>query len=82
MSIPNKTDAFEQLENKVRDIGHPQYPFLSKTYSPMSRVPAADYSDFIKAQLKRGDEKSILMLMRNIIEANPGVGLGVGADNI
>lgn len=80
MSIPNKTDAFEQLENKVRDIGHPQYPFLSKTYSPMSRVPAADYSDFIKAQLKRGDEKSILMLMRNIIEANPGVGLGVGAD--
>lgn len=79
-TILTKTSAFEQLEKKVKAIGHSQYPFLNKTYSPSSRVPVTDFSGFIKSRLKSGDEKSILMLMRKIIEANPGVGLGIGAD--
>lgn len=64
------------LGKEIAGLGHPEYPFLSKQYSPSSRVPCQDFSAFIIDRLNEDDRVSIKSLMRHIIEGNPGIGCG------
>jgi hypothetical protein len=73
-SIPRR--PIDKLKERVKAIGHPKHPFLHREYSPGSRVPCTDFTAFIIERLKMGDLYSIYTLMRSIIEANPGVGIG------
>jgi hypothetical protein len=67
-SIPRR--PFDELKERIEEIGHPEYPFLHKEYSPGSRVPCTDFSGFIVERLKTDDPNSICTLMGSIIEAN------------
>ncbi|MBP7510068.1 MAG: hypothetical protein KA807_19810 [Prolixibacteraceae bacterium] len=74
-SSPNLS-PITQLRHAIKDIGHTEYPFLHKEYSPNSRVPCIDFTPFIIERLKAKDTLSIYTLMKGIIQANPGVGIG------
>lgn len=56
--------------------GGPDSPFLSKDYSPSSRVPSTDLTPFITERLRQGDVRSVICLMHEILSANPGLGTG------
>ncbi|MBM3252728.1 MAG: hypothetical protein FJZ16_00555 [Candidatus Omnitrophica bacterium] len=71
------TPALWALKKKIEGLGHPKFPFLSKKYSPNSRVPCVDFTPFIIECLQNNDVESINILMSSIIEANPGLGMGV-----
>jgi len=66
-------DSFRQRTAKS---GNPDYPFLSKDYSPSSRVPSTDLTPFIVDRLRQHDEQSIIHLMHEVLSANPGLGTG------
>lgn len=70
------SDPISELKKRVAGIGHPEFPFLHQTYSPSSRVPCTDFTGFIVKRLQQNDTKSIKVLMRGILEANPGLGFG------
>jgi len=65
-----------QLRRTLRDIGHPEFPFLDRDHSPASRVPCTDFTPFIIDRLQSGDLSSISELMRGILAGNPGLGVG------
>lgn len=66
-------DSFRQTASRT---GNPEYPFLSKDYSPSSRVPSTDLTPFIVDRLKQKDERSIIRVMHEVLSANPGLGTG------
>lgn len=68
----------QELQAQIQGKGRPEYPFLSREYSPSSRVPCVDFTPFVIERLRAGDVRSIGQLMRRIIEANPGLGFGSG----
>jgi hypothetical protein len=68
--------SFAELRRALRDTGHPDFPFLDRDYSPASRVPCTDFTPFITDRLQAGDVRSIAQVMRAIVEANPGLGVG------
>ncbi len=80
--IPFRTDRdydnapLQELRTKIMGKGRPEYPFLSKEYSPSSRVPCVDFTSFIIERLRAHDVPSVNLLMMRIIEANPGLGIG------
>jgi hypothetical protein len=61
---------------KVSHLSRTDYRFVDPTYSPMSRVPCADFTPFIIDRLRSNDVSSIQQLMRAVIAANPGLGCG------
>ncbi len=69
----DKSAALQEFKNTVQEISHPEYPFLHKTYSPNSRVPCTDLIPFISEQLIKEDITSIISLMHEILQANPGL---------
>lgn len=81
-SLNSNQDKFptslEELRKEIDGLGHEKYPFLSRNYSPNSRVPATDFVPFIKSRILNNDYPSIIRLMRNILTSNPGVGIGPG----
>lgn len=70
-----KSSALQHFERQIQGMGHPDYPFLHKTYSPGSRVPCTDLIPFISDRLEAGDLTSIKYVMRGLLEANPGLGV-------
>jgi len=70
------SNSISQLKKQIKGVGHPDFPFLDKTYSPNSRVPCTDFSKFIVERLQQRDVHSIKVLMGGIVEANPGLGCG------
>lgn len=68
------TQALIELKKKVQAICHPEFPFLHREYFPGSRIPCADFSEFIVERLKAKDLRSVCGLMRAFVEANPGIG--------
>jgi len=57
--------------------GHPDHPLLHPRYSPNSRVPCTDFSPWLRERLAAGDEDATVIYLLQIIEANPGIGMGV-----
>ncbi len=68
--------ALQEFREQIAGRGNPQYPFLDADYSPSSRVPCSDFVPFIADRLKARDLPAIKRVMRGVLEANPGVGLG------
>jgi hypothetical protein len=71
------TSAADEFIAKLKNLGHPEYPVLNRQYSPSSRVPCTDLVPFITEMLREGNLPSIKKIMRAVIEANPGLGIGI-----
>jgi hypothetical protein len=74
-----KTKAVSPLDSfrdSASKSGNSDYPFLSKDYSPSSRVPSTDLTPFIVDRLRQRDERSVIRLMHEVLSANPGLGTG------
>jgi len=70
------SNAVESFLFSIRGVGHPEYPILDKQYSPSSRVPCTDLVPFISKRIIERDIFSIKIVMRAVIEGNPGLGIG------
>lgn len=68
--------ALQELKRQISGRGNPEYPFLDADYSPGSRVPCSDFVPFIADRLRSGDLPAIKTVMRGVLAANPGLGLG------
>src|SRR3972149_9325723 len=73
----SSSSSIQELLFEINGKGREEYPFLHPTYSPSSRIPCADFTSFIKRRLLENDIKSIIKLIQGVIEANPGLGIGV-----
>lgn len=69
-------EALQEFERQIEGLGDPEHPFLDKDYSPSSRVPCTDFVPFIAERLKAHDLESVRYVMRGVLEANPGLGVG------
>lgn len=67
---------FADLRRAVRAKGHPEFPFLSPTYSPGSRVPCTDFTPWIVDALSDGDAGAVRELVANLVAGNPGLSDG------
>lgn len=79
MSGPAKTKRASPVDDFVASLkgcGHPDYPLLSKDYSPNSRVPCRDLIPFIANRIAEHDLQSVKKFMSLVVEANPGLGIG------
>lgn len=57
--------------------GHPDFPCLSRTHAPVSCVPCADFSPWLKDRVVRRDEAAVSEYLFRIREANHGLGESV-----
>lgn len=73
--MENKSSALRQFERQIKEIGHPEYPFLHQTYSPSSRVPCTDLVPFISDCFEIGDLASVRCVMCGLRKAVLGVSL-------
>lgn len=65
---------FAEWKRVVSGIGHPEFPFLSKTYWPGARVPCRGFVEWIAEAWQAGDLDSVSRLLCEIPRANPGIG--------
>ena len=65
-SSPTATPAIEKLWREIEQWCHPEHPFLDRSYSPSSDMPAIDYTLWIKDRLLENDEESVQQLMIHI----------------
>jgi hypothetical protein len=72
------SNAVDSFLSSIKGVGHPEYPILDKQYSPSSRVPCTDLVPFISKWIIEKDMTSIKIVMRAVIEGNPGLGIGPG----
>ncbi|MBN1317266.1 MAG: hypothetical protein JXA42_17415, partial [Anaerolineales bacterium] len=70
------SNAVDSFLSSIKGVGHPEYPILDKQYSPSSRVPCTDLVPFISKRIIERDIGSIKIVMRAVIEGNPGLGIG------
>ena len=69
-TFSEKSDPMDILLSSIKNIGHPEYPILDRTYSPNSRVPCTDLVPFISQRIMEGDKNSIKILMRSVVESS------------
>jgi len=69
-------DPLASLRQQLGSKCHPEFPFLTKEYSPGSRIPCADFTTFIADRLSARGTRTVIRLMRAVVQANPGVGIG------
>ncbi len=77
-SSNHSSNAVNLFLSSIKGVGHTEYPILSSQYSPTCRIPCTDLVPFISERIAEGDTNSIKLVMRAVIEANPGVGFGPG----
>jgi len=56
--------------------GHRDYPILSVTYSPISSVPCADFSPWLRPHVVAGNPQALEEYVWGVCEGAPLVGLG------
>jgi hypothetical protein len=54
--------------------GHATFPCLSRTHSPSSCVPCADFSPWLRERVGSGDADGVGEYLWQVRQANPGVG--------
>jgi hypothetical protein len=64
------------LESFAAGRGHPEFPCLSRQYSPTSRIPCADFSRWLCDRIEANDAEAVAEFVWRTVEGNPGVGLG------
>lgn len=72
----HSSNAVDFFLSSIKNVGHPEYPILDKQYSPSSRVPCTDLIPFISKRIIEKDITSIKIILRAVIEGNPGLGIG------
>ncbi len=77
-SHAHSSNAVGSFLSSIKGVGHPEYPILDSQYSPSSRVPCTDLVPFISERIIEGDINNIKLVMRAVIEGNPGLGIGPG----
>lgn len=70
------SNAVDSFLSSIKGVGHPKYPILDKQYSTSSRVPCTDLVPLISKLIIERDIGSIKIVMRAVIEGNPGLGIG------
>ncbi|MCD4823138.1 MAG: hypothetical protein K8S55_00895 [Phycisphaerae bacterium] len=75
-SHTHSANVVDSFFSSIKNVGHPDYPILDSQYSSSSRIPCTDLVPFISKRIIEGDTTSIKIVMRRIIEANPGLGIG------
>jgi hypothetical protein len=58
-----RSSAVATLYSEIASISHPDHPFLDKSYSPASYMPAADFTSWIATRRKRHDAAAIEELL-------------------
>lgn len=66
---------------QLSDRSHQEFCFLDPLYSPTSCVPCADLTPFIVQRLRENDLASVQGLMRFIVDGNPPLLVGAGANS-
>jgi hypothetical protein len=79
MAEPTST-AIIELRTMVDGRGHKEFFCLDDTYSPGSRIPAIDFSFWVKAKIRNGDTIALQTLLWELVKANPGLSIGTGTD--
>lgn len=69
----HSSNAVDSFLSSIKGVGHPEYPILDRQYSPSSRVPYTDLVPFISKRIIEDDTNSIKLVMRAVIEGNPGL---------
>ena len=65
------------LESFAAGRGHPEFPCLSRQYSPTSRIPCADFSRWLCDRIKANDAEAVAeFVLAGGRGGNPGIGLG------
>ncbi len=77
---PDSLKKLESLRESIKDKCNTDFPFLDKVYSPSSRVPSIDFTEWIIHRIEEKDIYAVKLLMREIIRANPGIIIGIGSD--
>jgi hypothetical protein len=77
--IGSNLSPSNELHKLVNGRGHKDFFCLDSKYSPGSRVPAIDFSPWIKAKIEAHDISALKTLMWEIVRGNPG--LSIGTDN-
>jgi len=72
----HSSNAVDLFLSSIKGVGHPEYPVLDSQYSPSSRIPCTDLVPFISKRIMERDITSIRIVMRAVIEGNPGLGIG------
>lgn len=58
-----RSAAVTDLYSQIADISHPEYPFLDRSYSPGSYMPAADFSPWLASRQRQQDRVAIEELL-------------------
>lgn len=70
-----RSSALQSLWSEIEPISNPQHPFLDRSYSPASNMPAADFSPWIADRYAAGDWNSIIELLLLISNEHETVGV-------
>jgi hypothetical protein len=76
--IASTSPPLNELQKLVNGRGHKDFFCLDSKYSPGSRVPAIDFSFWIKSKIQNHDIVALKTLLWELVKANPGVSIGTG----
>jgi hypothetical protein len=74
--IASTLSPSNDLQKLVNGRGHKDFFCLDSKYSPGSRIPAIDFSFWIKSKIQNRDISALKTLMWELVKANPGVSIG------
>ena len=66
----------EELKVIAGRNAHPEYPLLRVDYSPTSRYPATDFTQWVSKQIADENQEALAYLLVQLTIASPGIGLG------
>jgi len=77
MISAKESKVIEELRLLVDGRGHEEFFCLDDVYSPGSRVPAIDFSFWVKDKIRGGDREALKVLFWELVKAYPGPVYGV-----
>jgi hypothetical protein len=67
-----EANVIEELRVLVNGRGHKEFFCLDDVYSPGSRIPAIDFSSWIKDKIREGDREALKLLFWELVKAYQG----------
>lgn len=65
-----KNPEIDDIYREINSICHPNYPFLSKSYSPSTRMPACDFTPYVTDFLAEGKLDALTELWGYLLGAD------------
>jgi len=78
--ISRYSKIIEELRVLVNGRGHKDFFCLDSIYSPGSRMPAVDFSFWVKDKMKNSDREALKILLWELVKGNPGLAISTGGD--